>query len=318
MSDASLAQPMRFTARGALGFGWAVFRARPISFLRLSALQVVLFALLGLLQLWLLGYFGQGIVDAGTDMAAVMRASSLVSLSSLTGSLVMMAASIWIELLWLRVFLGDRANARPAFWRLLAAFVILYGLMMVALLVITILGVFAATGVLIAYETGGTQALLGAGAIVGALVFTAVLAALWLLSRFSALPPLVLLRPGLPLGEAWRISGRVQGRLFLAWLGVALVYLLAASVTGALLVLGPGPYAEAMTMAFTRLDDPWAQYAVYAAFARSPGEMLAFGGALMIGNGLFVGVMALARGVGVQLALSAGPDRGRTGAGGAA
>jgi len=295
----------RFSTGAGFSLARDVFRERPLSFLRLAAIQIVVFALAGVGQFWLLGVFGQGVVDAQGDPAALARASALISVFSLLGSAVFIVLWAWVEGLWLGLFVEGRAAFRPSmggFFRILAAFLIIYALVFVAAIALSVFGTLAAIPILMAASTEPEPIILIL-VISACILVPLLLFAFLVLIRFSALPALAALKGGMPMGQAWQGAGRRLGALMAAWLTWSLIYLLVLGVAGVVLAFGPGPYLDAMTAAFTNLDDPAAQYRVYAAFARSPGEIAAFTITVAITNTIFVPVLALARGIGVALAL---------------
>ncbi len=297
--------PVRFSSGAGLTLVWDVFRRRPGSFLRLSVLQIAVFALAGLGQIWLTGIFGQYLVDAGDDPASTLRAMALINLTGLVGSVALIVLWAWIESLWLALFVAGRTPFQAslgAFFRILAALLIIYAIVFVAALALSIIGTLAAIPVLMALaDEPGPVAITGVISL--CILVPLLLFCFLVLSRFSALPALAALKGGMPLGTAWRSAGQRLGRLMAAWLVWSLAYLAVMAVVSVIFAFGPGPFLDALTAAFTNLDDPTAQYRVYAEFSRSPGQVAAFAGVVVLTNAIFVPVLAWARGIGVTLAL---------------
>lgn len=296
-----------FSVTGALGMAREVFRTRPVSVVRLVLLQALIFATLSTAQLWLMGYLGRGFEDASRDPVALMQANALISLFSLGASLSMVAVWAWIEALWLELYVRDRRPAQldaGAFFRVLAAFVILYLIIMVATFVLAFAGAIIAVPFMIALSMGGEPGMATVISVTLAAIFAPLIVFMLLvMSRLSALPALAFLRGGMPLGLAWRgAKGRV-GRLIAAWSVWGVLYLVAMIIMVAILALGPGPFADVFREVIENPQDPMAQYRAYAAFSRSPGEVAGYWGVTVAANILFAALLMAARGIGVSLAL---------------
>lgn len=301
------ARAPEFSVAGAFGLARDLFQARPVSVVRLVLLQALIFATLGTGQLWLMGYAGRGFEDAAGDPVALVQANAWISLFSLGGSLAMIAVWAWIETLWLELYVRDSWPAAAnmgAFFRVLAAFVILYLIIMLATFVMTFAGMIVAIPLIMMAEVQSDPSFaLIVGMPLLVIVIPLLVFLLLVMSRLSALPALAFLRGGMPFGPAWRgAKGRV-GRLIAAWSLWGVLYLIAMIIMFAILAFGPGPFVDVFREVIDNPADPMAQYRAYADFSRSPGEIAGYWGVTVAANILFAALLMAARGIGVSLAL---------------
>lgn len=296
-----------FTAASGFAIAVDVFKTRPLSVARLLAIQTLVFASTGTAQLWLMGYLGRGFEDAATDPVALLQANALISLVSLAASAVSLALWGWIETLWLDLFLRDRSAARltlGAFFRVMAAFVIVYLIMMGGVFVVLMAGAIIAVPALIAVASEGDPGIVVIGSVMGlAIGLPLFLFLLLVMTRLAALPALAFMEGGMPLGRAWRGARARFWRLTGAWLGWGAIYLVVMAIFGVALFLGPGPFADLMAELMTNPEDPAAQFRAYAAFSRAPGEVAGYWAMTGLANVVFAGLLMVARGIGVGLAL---------------
>jgi hypothetical protein len=302
LKDAVLAN---FTAGSALGLGVEVMRRRPGSVLRLAIIQAVVFAIPNLAIIYVVGVFGGQLSDASADPTALLRAQGLMTLSFVPLYVLILALAIWVEAYWLELVVNDRVTLTPPLGRsmwLLLGFVITAGVFfavyIVAVIAIAVGAVLAATG------AGEMTAV--AVIIAGFLAF--LLFIVLVMVRFTALPALAYMENGLPLGKAWTAAGAKQGGLTLAWLGFAFIYLVFMGIFGSLMIFGPGPYGEAMRHQFANLDDPYAQYEVYAQVAADPVQMGVLAVTLILGGLVYAPFAMISRGIGVSLARAASKE----------
>ncbi len=306
MSDA-LKDAVRanFTAGKALGLGLEVMRRRPGSLLRLAIIQAVVFAIPNLTIIYMMGVFGGQLSDASADPTALLRTQGLITLSFVPLYLLMIALTIWVEAYWLELVTNDRVTLTPplgsSMW-LLLSFVITAGVFFAIYIVAAIvIAVGAALAVTMSGEMTAVVVI-----IAGLLAF--ILFILLVMVRFTALPAMAYMENGLPLGKAWKAAGAKQGGLTLAWLGFALFYLVFLGVFGLLLVFGPGPYGEAMRHQLENLDNPYAQYEVYARVAADPVQMGMLAVTLILGGLVYAPLAMISRGIGVSLARAASKE----------
>jgi hypothetical protein len=296
-----------FSVAGAFGLARDVFRARPLSVVRLVLLQALIFAALNTAQPWLTGYMARGFEDAANDPVALMQANAWISLFSLVSALIMVAAWAWLESFWLELFLRDRSPFKldlGAFFRVFAATLTIYLIIVLATFVMTFAGMIVAIPLIMMaeVESDPSFALIAVMPLL-VIVIPLLLFMLLVMSRMSALPALAVLRGGMPLGLAWRgAKGRV-GRLVVAWSMWSVLYVGATAIFVVLIFVGPGPFADMFREMIDNPADPMAQYRAYADFSRSPGEIAGYWGVTVTANILFAALLMAARGIGVSLAL---------------
>lgn len=291
----------QFSAGRGLQFGLDVLRRRPITLAQLSLAQAVVFGLPSLGMIYAMGIVSAGFADAGNDPVAMMQVQSQLSVAMMVFNLLIYAGMVWIEAVWLELFINDRVTFLPpinrAIW-LLPSFIIIFAIFFGGYFaILLVFGIAAA----LAAASGGLEAAIGVGAI-GIVVL--VIASLVFMPRFSALPALAYIDKGLSFGSAWRLSGQHHGALMLAWSGYGLLYLLFMAGYFAVLVFGPGPYGEAIAYQLDNLDNPYAQYEVYADIVADPARMATLAAVFLVGGIVFSVLSLVSRGIGVSLALS--------------
>jgi hypothetical protein len=297
-----------FSTAGALGLAGEVFKARPVSFVRLILIQALAFATLGTAQIWLMGVLG-GVISEATaaDPVAAIRASAWISLVSLLASVVSLAVWAWLEALWVHLFLKDRKPVQLTFgavMRVLVAVFIVYLILMAASFAVSVVSVVLIIPVIIAVSMGGDPDVVMI-TVLSTLLFLIPfgLVLLLVMSRFSALPALAFMSGGIPLGQAWRGAKGRMGSLAAAWLVWGLLYTVVMIGFGAALYFGPSPFADVFNEVLSNPADPMAQYRAYADFSRSPGDVAGYWGMTFVGSLAFGALLAVARGIGVLLAL---------------
>jgi hypothetical protein len=306
MSDA-LKDAVRanFTVGKALGLGVDVMRRRPGSFARLAIIQAMAFAIPSLAMFYVMGVFGSQLSDGAADPTALLRAQGLMTLAFVPIYVSIIAISIWIEACWLDLFLNDRVTLAPkmgrAIW-LLLAFVIIFGVFFAAYFV-AVIGIAIAAALAMVSDGAIAAVLTGIAIFLAFILFI-----LLVLARFTALPALSYMEGSLPLGKAWKAAGAKQGGLTLAWLAFAFMYLVLVVGFGLFLAFGPGPYSDAMRHQFENLNNPNAQYEVYAQVASDPIQMAVLAVILVVGGLLYVPLAMISRGIGVSLARAASKE----------
>ncbi|XBQ15287.1 MAG: hypothetical protein ABL308_09985 [Oceanicaulis sp.] len=287
----------RFSAGAALGYAWVIFRSRPASFFRLWMLHALLFAAYNLAVYAVMGTAGLQTGGSEADQfAALMRANAYIMLVSLGGVIV----TVWIEAAWLDLFLNRPVKLLPGwgvYFKLLAAFLIVFAVFLGGYLGTVFLGV-----IVIAVAAGlggaGPAIALGAAVLAGFIAFLVLV-----LMRFTALPALAAGRDEVAPGRAWSLTRGRMGALFLAWLAYGVIYLIGFAVMSILLLALPVSPLEALGAALESPADPMAQYEIYARLLTQPGAAVATFFGLLVMNLVFVPIMAIARGIGVRLAL---------------
>ena len=300
MSDSS-SNSRPFRAGPALGFGLAVLRRRPITFAQLSILQAAIFTIPALASFYVMGVMGQDIVNSIDNPVALMQAQMRMSLITTGINLLIYAGAVWIEAIWLELFLNDRVKIFPPISRmlwLLLSFVIIFAIFFAGYIVIFMVFMIAAI-------IAGTSSGVAAGVITGLIGLVVLLVvSLVVMSRFSALPAMTYLEKELRLGKAWALARANQGSLMLAWLGFGGLYLIFMAVYLVVLFFGAQTFAEAIIYQFENFDNPYAQYEVYAGLVENPTGLIALGAVFLIAGLIYSVISAVSRGIGVSLALS--------------
>ena len=290
----------RFSASAGLGYGWVIFRTRPLPTIRLGLVQAAIYAGLSLWMLIAMGRAGQDMMAAGEDPAALTAALGGMFVGLAPVYLAMMAGAVLLEAAWLRLFLDGRARVRlgDVGWTFLS-FALIFAVFMGGYIVTALI---AGIGIGVAAAAGSVLAavLAGLASLVGFFVFCALV-----MTGFTALPALAVQRGAFPLGRAFGLARARRGAVLLAWLGFALIYVVVLGASAALMFALPSGYGEAMAAQFANPENPFAQYEVYAWLAQSPGLMALHGAALFVQSVLVAGVGMVSRGIGVRLVLDA-------------
>lgn len=288
-----------FSVGAALGYAWVIFRARPVSFVRLLVLQAVIYSVIGFLTIWLMGRAGMNLGAPAAEQTAILLQTSALT----TGlSLASVPLWVWIEAMWLDVF----QNRAPRLWpgwgdygRLLLSFIIVMAIFIAAYLGFALLAGFLIS---IAAVLGGV----GPGVVTALAVLAGFILFLVLVqTRLTALPALTFARRSVAFGEAWRLAGDRLGALGLAWFVFLLLYLAAMLVSFVLMAAFGLDFAAAFQTAMEQPDNPLAQYAVYSPVAADAGAALAALGIMTLANLIYAPLLAISRGIGVRFALEA-------------
>jgi len=287
----------RFSASGALGYAWVIFRSRPVNFLRLAGLQALMFAALSFAMFWVMGWGGLE-TSGGVEMQAARMLRAIALMTAVYP--FMLILTIWIEAMWLDLFFGRTPRLWPGwgdYGRLLVSFLIVFAIFMAGCIgVLFTGGIFV--GLVAALGGVGPAIVVGLGAFASFLVFL-----LLVQMRLSAFPGLVFRNRRINLALAWRLSRGRLGALTLAWAGFAGLYvvlMIPAVLVFAFMPVGP---FEALRLALENPDDPFAQYRAYAPLVRDPGAAWLTFALLVVTNLIFTPVMAMSRAIGVRLAL---------------
>lgn len=293
--------PPAFKAGAALGYGPTILRQRPITFAQLSVVQAVLFTIPALAVFYVMGVMGQDVMDVADDPIALMQTQLRMSLITSGINLLIYAGAVWIEAVWLELFMNNRVKLFPPISRmlwLLLSFVIIFAIFFAGYFVIFMVFMVAAI-------FAGTSSGLAAGVIVGVIgVLVFVVLSLVVMSRFSALPAMTYQEKELTLGKAWSLARANQGSLMLAWLGFGGLYLIFMAIYFAVLLAAVGAFADAIIYQFENLENPYAQYEAYAALVENPGNLVALGLVFLFAGFAYSIISAISRGIGVSLALS--------------
>lgn len=300
----------RFTVGGALGFGFEVFRARPGAVLILLGGQTLIYLVLMSVQYGLMGHMARESVaaaDAG-DMATALTLNMNLSAYSSLFSLLGAPLWLWMEAVWLVLFMSGRFTLWPgwgALIRMTLGFILAFGVYLGGVIVLSIVfGIGAA--VLVALHQGGAEAgslwLVGGG--VGLILL---LVLLGVLALFTALPAHGV-TGRFELGAAIKTAWRNMGRLMLAWLGFAVIYCVGFGASYGLIGLA---YLDQVKTLIESLaaqpEDPLIIMRFYAELfpdVRETPLALLLTGAIMLVMSV---LMMIARGIGAKLALSMPP-----------
>lgn len=291
----------RFSARAALGYAWVIFRARPASFLRLAALQAVVFAATGFALFYTMGLAGLSADAASAEQtAAVLRTGAL----TIPIYVVMVLASIWIESLWLDLFFSRKVRLWPGwgdYGRLLLSFFIVFAVFVGGYLGVSVLGGFM-IGIVAALGGAGPAIVVGLAGVISFVIFLVLVQ-----MRFTAAPGLTFREGRISVEAAWRLTGGRQGALLRAWLVYGAAYLIIFGVVLIVFSMMPVGPVQGMQAALDQPDNPLAQYTAYSPLVTDMGVALATVPLLVATNILYVPVMALSRAIGVRLVLEDEP-----------
>ncbi|EAP91339.1 hypothetical protein OA2633_04156 [Oceanicaulis sp. HTCC2633] len=307
MTDMATTPAHRFTVGGALGFGFAVLRARPGAVAFLLVLQAVVFAALMAVQYGLMGRMareGLMLAEAGDMVEALALNMRLSGLSSLF-SVISAPLWLWLEAVWLVLFMSGRFTLWPGWGnlgRMTLGFIVIFGVYFAALIVLVIVMTTSLVGVALVQESGGDPAGIGVIALVlGLILFGLMLAGLAL---FTALPAHAV-TGRFDIGQAVSTAWRHLVGVCIAWLVFFLVYLLAMAVVyGVYTVNVMDEVLAMMETISTRTEDPFIMMRLYAETLPTDQD-LPWMGLTSASVMLIMGViMLMGRGVSAKLALA--------------
>lgn len=309
MTDTAPQVPHRFTVGGALGFGFQVLGARPRSVLVLLTAQTLIYVATTLSQLMLLGYMArQGIQAAEMgDSAGAYVQSMHLSTSSTLLSLLGLPFWIWLEAVWLTLFMTGRFTLWPG-WagmgRLALSMLILFGVYLGALFAIVFVVMLGVVFAALAAESGTGDSSVAVALLVLGLALVAFTGMIAALSVFSGLPAHAL-SGRLDIGAAIRTGWRHAGGLTLAWILFVLLYLLVMIIGYGGIALWVGDHVGMVFEdAFRDPTDPLLSMRLYAEVAPGP-DKLGSSALVLTPILFFTGlVMIIGRGISAKLALS--------------
>lgn len=291
----------RFSARAALGYAWVIFRARPASFLRLAALQAVMFAATGFALFYTMGLAGLSADAAPAEQtAAVLRTGAL----TIPIYVAMVLVSIWIESLWLDLFFSRKVRLWPGwseYGRLLLSFFIVFAVFVGGYLGVAVLGGFM-IGIVAALGGAGPAIVVGLAGVISFVIFLVLVQ-----MRFTAAPGLTFRDGRVSVEAAWRLTGGRQGALLRAWLVYGAAYLVIFAVVLIVFSMMPVGPVQSLQAALEQPDDPLAQYAAYSPLVNDAGVALSTVLMMIVVNLLYTPTMALSRAIGVRLVLEDEP-----------
>ena len=309
MTDMTATPAHRFTLGGALGFGFEVFRARPGAVWLMLAAQTVIYVVMALGQFLLLGHLArQGVMaaDLGQSAEAFTRSMQFSLVSSLI-SFLGLPVWLWIEAVWLTLFMSGRLALWPG-WagigRLCVSWLVLFGVYVVSLFVLVFVVMIAAIIAMLAAESGTGDSSLAAVLVAFVLSLIAALALITALSVFSGLPAHAL-SGRFDIGAAIKAGWRHVWGLTFAWILFFILYMLVMAVSYGLAALAVGDHVlSTLNQVIGSPDDPFLAMRLYARLL--PGLDQAGISALvltpiMLAMGL---VMLVGRGISAKLALS--------------
>ncbi len=307
MTDMATTPAHRFTVGGALGFGFGVLRARPGAVAFLLVLQAVVFAALMAVQYGLMGRMareGLMLAEAGDMVEALALNMRLSGFSSLF-SVISAPLWLWLEAVWLVLFMSGRFTLWPGWGnlgRMTLGFIVIFGVYFAALIVLVIVMTTSLVGVALVQESGGDPAGIGVIALVlGLILFGLMLAGLAL---FTALPAHAV-TGRFDIGQAVSTAWRHLVGVCIAWLVFFLVYLLAMAVFyGVYTVNFMDEVLAMMETISTRTEDPFIMMRLYAETLPTDQD-LPWMGLTSASVMLIMGViMLMGRGVSAKLALA--------------
>ncbi|XBQ15286.1 MAG: hypothetical protein ABL308_09980 [Oceanicaulis sp.] len=273
------------------------FGRRPLSVLWIAFWQVLLYAGLSALVLWLLWPFFEYLVElsiAGEEpepsemlarMGGVMAAYLLAMLGFLVSALMIQAA-------WLRLMTRDELAAVIPFrfgsdeLRLLGVNVLFIVFNVLAWTAVTVVFIVL-NGAL--FAAAGEDA--GAGAVVGGalgntlLVLVVVVAAIILMIRFAAAPAMSIRDNRFRLFESFTATGGITGGMFLSYLLLIVlifgVFLLVSAVQQVVGLLMAADLVGSLT-ALENEEDPAVVFSILAEAFTQPGALIGFGVIILI------------------------------------
>ena len=309
MTDMTTPPAHRFTVGGALSFGVEVFRARPGAVLTLLIGHTLIYVVMAVGQFVLFGELartGMQAVergDAAEAYALSMQFSSASSLISLLG----LPLWVWMEAVWLTLFMSGRFTLWPG-WagigRLTVSGLILFGVYLAAFLALFFVIMIGIVFAMLAAESGTGDSAVTAFLVVIALCLIGGLGLVAILSVFSGLPAHAL-SGRFDIGGAIRAGRRHVVGLTLAWVLFLILYMLVMVVSYGAIAFSVGDQvANTFEMLLQNPEDPMITMRVYALLM--PGVDQAWITALvltpvMVSMGL---VMMIGRGISAKLALS--------------
>ena len=302
MSDPILNRAPSFTIGSGLGFAFDVFKARPSSTMLLAALTLVLSLVMGVGGFAPMGLLGAELsaAEQSGQTARLLQLTGQLSLISLMVSVVTCLVYVWLETVWLTLFVKGRFSLLPGwdvFGRVLISFVLVYAVFFGVYIVLIFILIIP---VVIIIEIGG-----GSGWLVATtLIVIGLLALAMLMLRFTAVPAYVVLKDKFLLKAPFSVAGRRWGSLMGSWLVWIVIYVLAMG-SGLLISLAiPGGSGAVLGDIFEHLDDPYYQYQAYAGAFSSAGSLALFTLSMLLMNVVMVPLIMISRGIGTKLALA--------------
>lgn len=307
MTDMTTAPAHRFTVGGALGFGLEVFRARPGAVLTLLALQTLIYLAHTVFQYGIIGQLArEGVMaaDAG-DMAEAFTINMNLSAFSSLFWLLSAPLWLWLEAVWLVLFMSGRFTLWPGWGnlgRMTLGFIILFAVYMgslIALMVVMALGVVIFT---LIHQGGGDAGLLTRiGGFLGLLLLIVFLAALAL---FSALPAHGVMGR-FDIGQAVRTAWRHMGGVVFSWIVFILLYLIVMAITYGLVGLAFHDQIRTVIETLsTQPSDPLFALRLYAVILPETQDLPVLAMVLAPPMLVLSAMMVIGRGIGAKLALS--------------
>lgn len=309
MSDPVVTPAHRFTVGGALGFGFQVFGARPKSVLVLLIGQALIYVAMTLGQLMLLGYMArQGIeaADAGDAASAFAQSMKFSSVSSLL-SFASLPVWLWMEAVWLTLFMSGRFTLWPG-WaglgRLTLSWLILFGVYLAAFFAVFFVIMIGMVVAMLAAESGTGDSSVAAVLVVLALALIGGVVMIAALSVFSGLPAHAL-SGRFDIGAAIRAGWRHVAGLTTAWIVFTFLYMLVMVISYGAIALMVGDYVmRMMEMLVQNPQDPLITMRFYARLTPGP-DQAGISALVLTPVMVLMGVvMLVGRGIGAKLALS--------------
>lgn len=270
----------RFDSAGALGFFWAVFTARPITFIGLAIWTIVYTVGLGALQYAPTVAYMEALNALPETEDPTVLLSTVGSFYAASGPvwLVGVAGYILLETAWLRLFVRGEGN--PLFpFRLSKdeGMFTLTGLALAGILIgayIAWIIVAVIAGTVLALALSPISPALGAAAVFIAM-FASALPFLWVIIRFSPALAMAVDRRAFVLGEAWSGTKGWFWSMFGSYLIAFLVMLVIGLVGLAVLfVMGYNFIGASAGVAFPPFEFMMGLYIVQGLLALIPQAMI--------------------------------------------
>ena len=309
MTDTTTTPAHRFTLGGALGFGFDVFRARPKSVLILLIVQTLLYTALYLGQYMLLGYMArQGVqaAELGDSAGAYvlnMQFSSVSSVYSLLG----LPLWLWLEAVWLTLFMSGRFTLLPG-WagigRLALSWLILFGVYLASLFAVFLVSMIGGVIAVMIIENGTGDSSVAVVLVAVGFFVLLLLAMSVALAVFSGLPAHAL-SGRFDIGGAIRTGWRHAAGLTTAWIVFTILYMLVIVISYGVIAAWVGEHVvRTFEDAFQNPSDPLMSMRLYAELVPGP-DKLGISALVLLPVTFLMGVvMVMARGISAKLALS--------------